>query len=88
MSETAYKRQSNDLESPARDADTITPDNDNDLTEQTRGIYVGVSGDVKVDMVGGTTATFVNLAAGIIHPIQATRIYATGTDATNILGLR
>lgn len=72
---------------PAENAFAVTPNNDADLAEDTRGLYVGVSGDVKVDLVGGTTVTFVNLAAGVIHPIRARRVYATGTDATSIVGV-
>jgi hypothetical protein len=43
-------------------------------------------GDLKVDLVGGDTVTMYNLAAGAWHPIQAKRVYATGTAATYILG--
>lgn len=75
------------LESPAEHAMEITPSNDTDLAISTRGIYVGVSGDLKVDTVGGSTVVFVNLAAGVIHPIRAKRVHATGTDATNIVGV-
>lgn len=72
---------------PADKAVAITPSDSTDLTTPTRGIYVGVSGDLKVDLVGSGTVTFVGLAAGIIHPIAAKRIYATGTDSTDILGV-
>lgn len=54
-----------------------------------RGIYVGVAGDVKVDMPDGSTAiTFAALAAGIEHAIVVTKIYKTGTTATGILALK
>jgi len=75
------------LESPAEYAVEITPSNDTDLAISTRGIYVGVAGDLKIDTVGGSTVIFVNLAAGIIHPIRAKRIHATGTDADDIIGV-
>lgn len=75
------------LESPAEYAAAITPDNSTDLANSTRGIYVGVTGDLKVDTVGGSTVTFVGLAAGIIHPIRARRVYATGTSVTSIVGV-
>lgn len=75
------------LESPAENAFAVTTDNSTDLAISTRGIYVGVSGDLKVDTVGGNTVTFVGLAAGVIHPIRAKRIYATGTTATSIIGV-
>lgn len=75
---------------PADSAAAITPNNSTDLTGVTRGLYVGVSGDVKVDLYDNetvTTVTFVDLAAGVIHPIRARRVYATGTSATSILGI-
>lgn len=75
------------LESPAEYAVAITPDNSTDLATSTRGLYVGATGDVKVDTVGGSTVTFVGLAAGVIHPIRARRVYATGTTATSIIGV-
>lgn len=74
---------------PADSAAAITPDNSTDLSAVTRGLYVGVSGDVKVDLYDGavTTVTFVGLASGVIHPIRARRVYATGTSATSIVGI-
>jgi len=88
MSDDAYKRQSNESQSPARSAVAITPHDTNDLAEQTRGIIVGVSGDVKVDMLGtGTAVVLPSLVAGVVHPFQVTRIYATDTTATSIVGV-
>jgi len=64
----------------------ITPSDDDDLHEITRGIYVGVSGDLTVEM-NGVNITFVDIAAGVIHPIRVTKVLDTGTDATDIVGL-
>ena len=75
------------LASPASNADAITPDDNNDLSNTTRGLYVGVSGDVVVVTAGGDEVTFVALAAGVFHPIRAQRIKATNTTATNIVGV-
>lgn len=72
---------------PATHAEAVTPNNSTDLTNATRGIYVGVSGDLKVDLLSGDTVTFVNIAAGVIHPLRVKRVYATGTTATSILGV-
>jgi len=72
---------------PASNAVAITPNNSTDLATVTRGIYVGVSGDLKVDMFGGQTVTFKDLAAGVLHPIRVKRVYQTGTDATDIIGV-
>jgi hypothetical protein len=35
----------------------------------------------------GATVSFVNLAAGSILPIRATRVHATGTTAGDLVGL-
>lgn len=65
----------------------ITPNDSTDLTHNTRGIYCGGGGNLKVDMVGGGTVTFTSIAGGVIHPIQVKRVYSTGTGATSIIGL-
>ena len=71
---------------PSAKAAGITPSDSADI-EATRGVYTGISGDLKVDMLDGTTITFANLAAGIVHPLQVRRIYATGTTAGDIIAL-
>ena len=65
----------------------ISPDNDNNLTNPTTAIYVGIEGDLKVDLVSGGTITFKNLANGVFHPIHATKVYLTGTSAQEIVGV-
>lgn len=65
----------------------ITPSDTEDLAVPTRGLYVGTTGDVTVDMLSGDTLTFVSLTGGIIHPIRVRRVYATSTDATDIIGI-
>lgn len=73
--------------SSVEQAGSITPHDANDLVNPTVAIYVGVDGDLKVNLVGGATVTFKNLAGGVFHPIRATRVYATGTTATDIVGV-
>lgn len=70
----------------AQSAAQITP-NDTTVFSTVRGIYLGASGNLKVDMSDGATVTFTALSAGVIHPIAARKIYATGTTATGIVGL-
>ena len=69
-----------------KNAFEIIPDDATDLSHETIAIYVGFDGDLKVDLISGETITMYNLAAGAWHPIQAKRVYATGTTATYILG--
>lgn len=50
-------------------------------------LYVGVTGDVKLITAAGDTVTLVGVLAGSFIPIQVTRIFRTGTTATNIIAL-
>lgn len=72
---------------PAGGAMAVTPNDSADFEQVARGIYVGVSGDLKVDLADGDTVTFVTIAAGVIHPIQVRKVYATGTTATDIVAV-
>lgn len=73
----------------------ITP-SDSEVQPAHEAIYVGGAGDLSIttripDGVGGwtnTTVTLVGLTAGRLLPIYATRINATGTTATALVGLR
>ena len=76
------------INGPIESGFAVTPDDNNDLTYQTRYLYAGVSGDVKATLAhDGSTVVFKSLAAGVLHPIAVSRVWATGTTATNILGL-
>lgn len=83
-----YENSNANLESPAWDAVEVSPSNGSDLGRlATRALYVGGAGDVKVDMSGSGTVTFVGVLAGTILPIRVDRVYLTGTDATDIVAL-
>lgn len=81
---TAYR--SADATVSAHAAAAVTPSDSADI-RPTRAVYVGGSGDVKVDMASEGTVTFVGVPSGTLLPIQATRIYSTGTTATNLVAL-
>lgn len=68
----------------ARFAEDIS--NAADTTGYWRGIYIGVAGDIKVDMAGSGTVTF-TCVAGQWLPIEVVKVYNTGTDADNIIGV-
>ena len=68
--------------SPAENAFAITPHDTNELTFVTRGLYLGVSGDVAMIFANDTDpVTFTNLMAGVVHPFRVKLVRATGTDA-------
>jgi len=56
----------------------------------TRGLYVGVAGNVAVvmadDAVAGTVSTFVGVPAGTILPVQVVKVMVA-TTATSMLAL-
>ena len=72
---------------PAEHAFAITPQDGVDFVP-TRGVYVGQMGDLRVRMVDGGDIMFIGLTAGIIHPIRIIQVWATGTTADDIRGLR
>lgn len=75
------------LESPAREAYAVTPDDGANLAVFARSLYIGASGSLVVDMVGsGASVTFVNVPVGIL-PIRVKRVRATGTTAGSIVAL-
>lgn len=81
-----FKNHAPGLESPPQGGFDITPSDTADLSQALRGINVSASGTVRVSTVDGADLTL-TVAAGIIFPIRATRVWATGTSANGIVGL-
>ena len=75
-------------ESPAKNSFSITPHASNDVgTFLPRAIYVGVSGDIAMRLVGDTAdITWTAVPVGIL-PVRPQYIRVTGTTATNIIGI-
>lgn len=73
---------------PARNAAAVTPSDTVDLAELTRGLYVGGTGDVTVNMADtGSAVKFAAVPAGTLLPIRASRVKSTGTTATDIVAV-
>ncbi len=67
------------------DAAALVDGNGNPIA--TVQIYVGTTGDLKVDLAdSGGTVTFKSLPVGFWN-IPATKVYSTGTTASNMLAL-
>lgn len=74
---------------PARLAIAITPSDSANIVNNgqlTRGIYVGGAGNISVEM-GQGTVVFYNAVAGSVLPLRVQRVNATGTTASNLVGL-
>lgn len=65
----------------------ITPDDAADLALTPRGIWVGGAGDLRITAAGSGTATLLAVSAGSMVAVRATRVHATGTTATGLVGL-
>jgi hypothetical protein len=78
-------------------AEVITPNDNADITlsggiitpSSNNGacLYIGTGGNITVTMVGGQVVTFVNVVDGTFMPIQVRKVWATNTDAQDILAL-
>ena len=75
------------VDGPANHIAAVTPNDSTDLAYVTTGLFVGGAGNIKVTTSGGDTGTFTGVAAGSILPVRVTRVWATGTTATNIVAL-
>lgn len=84
-----FEHVSSGIDSPATNVVLITPNNTIDLVNPIRGIGFGTEGTLKIRTVGGDIVTIPSgvLAAGVIHPIRISRVYATGTTVTDIIGV-
>lgn len=66
----------------------ITPSNDADLPQVPRGVWVGGAGNLAlVGIEGGSGVILKGIAAGTLVPVSPNRILATGTTATDLVGL-
>jgi hypothetical protein len=81
-----FKHHAQSLESPATRIAEVVPSDTIDLPFVTRAISVEQAGHLSVITSAGDTGRFF-LAAGVPFPIRVTRILATGTTATGIVGL-
>lgn len=84
-----WSTHSTGIDGPANNAAAVTPDNDNDLANAARALYIGGagSGNLSVITVGGQTVAFAGLSAGTILPVRVARVRSTGTDVTSVVAL-
>ncbi len=75
------------LDAPGSSAFAIAPSDTVPLPSVTRGIWVGGAGNVSVVMRDGSTVVFVGVAVGTLLPLRVQQINATGTTATNMVGI-
>lgn len=67
-------------------AKAITPSDT--VLQAYSGIYIGGAGNLAVVMESGDTVTFTAPPVGTILPIRVTKVMATNTTATLLIGLQ
>lgn len=84
-----YSQYPKTLNSPARNAVAVVTSDTVDLSIYAKKLWIGVTGDVKVILVGDLDAapvTFKAVPVGWLE-VQVRRVFATGTTATNIVAV-
>jgi hypothetical protein len=82
-----FQNSAPSLSGPASYGFPVTPSDSTVLSETTRGLYVGTTGDISALMVSGASITLSSVPAGSLLPLRLTKIMATGTTASGIVGL-
>ena len=76
------------VSAPSRRPFAITPHDSNELTFIPKALYIGTGGHVVLRGIDGAgDVTFKNVASGQIIDVRAQYVRATGTTATDIVGL-
>ena len=75
------------LTSPATNAANITPSDTSPISTVSRAIYVGVAGDISVEMQSGEIVVFQGVQSGSILALRTLKVRQTGTTAAGIVAL-
>jgi hypothetical protein len=74
---------------PAQNWVAVTPNDSTDVPRgRFRALYIGGAGAVSlIDPVSGSAVVFAAVPVGTVLHVEASRVRATGTTATNIVAL-
>lgn len=72
------------LDNPLSHGGLVTPSDSVNLTNPSRACIIATAGDVKVTTLGGETFVIPSVTAGQFLPMRFSRIWSTGTTASNI----
>jgi hypothetical protein len=71
---------------PATQGYEVTPNDSVDLAPHARSLLIGTGGDLKITTKGGQDITFPVLTGQYVL-FQVSRVWATGTTATDIISM-
>lgn len=87
----AFTNRLDRMSEPAHYCAAISTSDTVDLPLYSRGIFVGVGGDVALKLVAddpnAASVVFKNCASGQFLPFRVRRVYATSTTATNLVAV-
>lgn len=72
--------------SPAADAELVTRSDTVKIKPGCRGLYIGQTGNLRVEMAEGGDILFENVPVGVL-PIRVIQVYLTNTTADKIIAL-
>lgn len=75
------------LTSPLERGFAVTPHNSDELAHVTRELFIGTGGDLALVLKHGDEVTLANVADGARLPYRVLKVKATGTTASDIVGL-
>lgn len=84
---TRYTGRADAISAPAQRGFAITPSDAVDLAAETRGLWIGASGDLALVLASGDEITLAGALGGTVLPLRVRRVRATGTTATQLVGL-
>lgn len=87
MADNPFATYSQSVTAPAIDAFAVTPNDNVNLPQTVRALYIGVAGDISLVTAQGSTVSFTNLAGSMVLPVTTQRVRASGTTAGDIVGL-
>lgn len=88
MPSDKFYTSADSLIAPSSACFPIVPSDALELPEVTKAVYVGTGGQITLIPVDNQTAiTFANVPSGGILDVRVSKVLATGTDASDIVGL-
>lgn len=87
MADEFEQKQPEDIILPGRKLFAITPHNSNELSSIPRALWVGTGGDLSVIAQDDTVAVTLKVQSGSLVPVRVKVVKATGTTATDIVGV-
>ncbi len=88
MFKDPFSHTINNPTSPAEICFAIVPDDNADIQMATKALYVGQGGNLRLVSVRNENAiSFMNVPSGAILDVRVRQVLATGTTASDIVGL-